>query len=126
MTDSVTTDIAAVEALVRLTDQAYNTAGGDAGRAAVKHDHDAVAAAIAARLAERECSCYPGGFTPDTYEGPQRDCPVHGEVGALAEGVKALLDKYDVSDDPDLWECEPEDRWRFGRDLRALIAGEGT
>lgn len=24
------------------------------------------------------CDCYPGGFTADTYEGPQEDCPVHG------------------------------------------------
>lgn len=24
------------------------------------------------------CDCYPGGFTPDTYEGPQEHCPVHG------------------------------------------------
>lgn len=28
------------------------------------------------------CDCYPGGFTPDSYEGPQRDCPVHGENAA--------------------------------------------
>lgn len=28
----------------------------------------------------RNCpTCYPGGFNPDTYEGPQRDCPTHGE-----------------------------------------------
>lgn len=26
------------------------------------------------------CTCYPGGFTPDLFEGPQRDCPTHGEV----------------------------------------------
>ena len=24
------------------------------------------------------CLCYPGGFTPENYEGPQADCPVHG------------------------------------------------
>lgn len=28
------------------------------------------------------CDCYPGGFNPDTYEGPKEDCPVHGR-GAL-------------------------------------------
>lgn len=24
------------------------------------------------------CDCYSHGFTPDTYEGPQETCPVHG------------------------------------------------
>lgn len=24
------------------------------------------------------CNCYPGGFSPETYEGPQHHCPVHG------------------------------------------------
>lgn len=25
-----------------------------------------------------ECNCYPGGFSPDSYEGPQEHCRVHG------------------------------------------------
>jgi hypothetical protein len=24
------------------------------------------------------CTCYPGGFTPDSYEGVKEDCPEHG------------------------------------------------
>lgn len=32
----------------------------------------------AVRTPPAECDCYPGGFTGDTYEGPQEDCPVHG------------------------------------------------
>jgi hypothetical protein len=32
------------------------------------------------------CTCYPGGFTPDTYEGPKEDCPVHGRVTPPADG----------------------------------------
>lgn len=28
---------------------------------------------------EPECTCYPGGFTPDSYEGPHRHCAVHGK-----------------------------------------------
>ena len=26
------------------------------------------------------CDCYPGGFSPDTFEGPMEYCPVHGEA----------------------------------------------
>lgn len=42
---------------------------------------------------------------------------------AVREAVGGLLDAYNRLDDDDAagWECEPEDRWRFGRDLRALI-----
>ena len=32
------------------------------------------------RVQPRDCGeCYPGGFSPGTFEGPQRDCSVHGE-----------------------------------------------
>lgn len=31
-----------------------------------------------------ECSCYPGGFSPDTYEGPQPWCREHGDPRYLA------------------------------------------
>lgn len=30
-------------------------------------------------MATTTCRCYPGGVSPASYEGPQRDCPVHGE-----------------------------------------------
>ena len=30
------------------------------------------------------CDCYPGGFTPDSYEGVKEDCPVHGRQGVEA------------------------------------------
>jgi hypothetical protein len=30
-------------------------------------------------MATSTCWCYPGGCSPDSYEGPQRDCPLHGE-----------------------------------------------
>lgn len=36
-----------------------------------------------------DCDCYPGGFNPATYEGPQEWCPVHGR--SRAEFI-ALLD----------------------------------
>lgn len=29
-------------------------------------------------MSEVECDCYPGGFTPDSYEGFQEHCKVHG------------------------------------------------
>lgn len=29
------------------------------------------------------CTCLPPGGTYESYEGPQRDCPMHGEQGWL-------------------------------------------
>lgn len=34
-------------------------------------------------MTELECNCYPGGFSPETYEGPQHHCPVHGHGNDL-------------------------------------------
>ncbi|MFC5268420.1 hypothetical protein ACFPJ1_40475 [Kribbella qitaiheensis] len=31
----------------------------------------------------KQCNCYPGGFSPETYEGPQHHCPVHGHGNDL-------------------------------------------
>lgn len=31
------------------------------------------------------CDCYPHGCTPDTFEGPQRWCPLHGELAEEPE-----------------------------------------
>lgn len=43
---------------------------------------------------------------------------------AKLDAVEALFEKYDASDeDDDDWECAPEDRWRLGRDIRALLGG---
>lgn len=36
-----------------------------------------------------KCTCYPRGFTPDAYEGPQRHCAVHGE-GPATEAVDRI------------------------------------
>lgn len=30
------------------------------------------------KVALEECTCYPGGFSPETYEGVQEHCAVHG------------------------------------------------
>lgn len=32
------------------------------------------------------CTCYPGGFTPDSYEGVKEDCPKHGRK----TGIEAI------------------------------------
>lgn len=40
---------------------------------------------------------------------------------AVVERVEAVLDAYNQHDGDVIWECEPEDRWRFGRDLRAAL-----
>lgn len=45
-----------------------------------------------ASVATETCRCYPGGFTGDTYEGPQRDCPVHGEPSYWASDLLEVLD----------------------------------
>lgn len=59
-----------------------------------------------------ECDCYPGGFTPDTYEGPQRHCRTHGdgsadaapvvspaeELRAAADAMSAEADRLDTLD----------------------------
>lgn len=34
--------------------------------------------------------------------------------------INAILDAYDASEDDEIGECAPEDRWRLYRDLRAL------
>lgn len=44
-----------------------------------------------------ECTCYPSGWTYDTYEGPQPWCDVHGLPSAAweqgqAEGRRQLMD----------------------------------
>lgn len=37
-----------------------------------------------------ECTCYPGGFHPDQFEGPQVWCDVHGQPSAAYDhGVRA-------------------------------------
>ena len=45
-----------------------------------------------AYMAGETCRCYPFGVSPDSYEGPQRDCPVHGEpsfwAGSLLEDLR--------------------------------------
>jgi hypothetical protein len=46
-------------------------------------NHPAVWAGIEAMV----CNCYPGGWTPETYEGPKQDCPVHGEPAAIVAAV---------------------------------------
>lgn len=44
-----------------------------------------------------DCDCYPYGWTPDTYEGPQEHCPVHGrsreEWMQIADEQRARADK---------------------------------
>lgn len=37
------------------------------------------------------CDCYPGGFTPDAFEGPDEDCPVHGrDAGSDAPATQVI------------------------------------
>lgn len=72
---------------------------GHLTRAVEAHVTRALAAERAAREAAEArvgpCDCYPGGFTPDTYEGPQETCPVHGrpyvEWVARAEAAEQRL-----------------------------------
>lgn len=62
--------------------QAAREQGWDVVRRA---DDDTGGASRFFKVAADECDCYPGGFSPETYEGPSRWCPMHGEVceGAL-------------------------------------------
>lgn len=32
-----------------------------------------------------KCTCYPGGFTPDSFEGPKRGCPEHDPTTSIPE-----------------------------------------
>jgi len=43
-------------------------------------------------MAEPVCDCYPGGFSPDSYEGPKEDCPVHGRRAYLSDEDMSDLD----------------------------------
>lgn len=43
-------------------------------------------------MAEPVCDCYPGGFTPDSFEGPKEDCPVHGRRAYLSDEDMSDLD----------------------------------
>lgn len=44
-------------------------------------------------VATATCRCYPGGVSPASYEGPQRDCPLHGETSYWAEQLLEVLDQ---------------------------------
>lgn len=58
-------------------------------------DDQAEYAAAAAKKALLEsfnaCDCYPGGFTPDSFEGPQEHCPVHGRDAEHTEAPVITL-----------------------------------
>lgn len=42
------------------------------------------------------CDCYPGGVSPEAYEGPQEWCEVHGQARAVLiqhrDAARALVD----------------------------------
>lgn len=42
-------------------------------------------------------------------------------VRERCDAALAILDRYNASDDDELPECAPEDRWRLYRDLIALL-----
>lgn len=44
----------------------------------IREDQGVHIAGRVGQLAQPVCDCYPGGFSPETYEGPQHHCPVHG------------------------------------------------
>jgi hypothetical protein len=37
------------------------------------------------------CTCYPGGFSPASYEGPQEDCSAHGRPSLQAAAIADAL-----------------------------------
>lgn len=51
---------------------------------------------LMARRCPAACTCYPGGCSPDTFEGPQPWCDVHGQPSvAWAQGMKRGHDDCD-------------------------------
>jgi hypothetical protein len=46
---------------------------------------------------EAVCDCYPGGVSPEAYEGPQEWCAVHGQARSTLiqhrDAARALVDK---------------------------------
>jgi DUF1680 family protein len=38
-----------------------------------------------------DCTCYPGGFNPSSYEGPQEDCSAHGRPSLQADAILSAL-----------------------------------
>jgi hypothetical protein len=43
-----------------------------------------------------ECTCYPGGFTHDTFEGPQPWCDVHGLPSAAWDIQRRRIDALEA------------------------------
>ena len=71
------------EALLRLLKLHGVTSGRSYTRQELSAYRSDLATAILALLPTEEgegpvCNCYPGGFSPETYEGPQHHCPEHG------------------------------------------------
>ena len=61
----------------RFTNTPEDAARFEARRGQAEHVDDRPTRAELERD-EAECDCYPGGWTPAMYEGPQEHCPVHG------------------------------------------------
>lgn len=88
----------------------YRAAGHQAGQEGYRKH---LAAALRA-APQPECDCYPGGFTPDSYEGVKEDCPVHGRAapqpddGALTDEDRARIwDQGHRLAPPHSDRCEP-------------------
>lgn len=73
------------EGLQAIVDHAYAQHGISASEAVAKELD---------RLGDTlpRCDCYPGGFTPDSFEGPKEDCPVHGRRAHLTDEDMSDLD----------------------------------
>lgn len=68
------------------------------------------------------CSCCPGGFSPETYEGPQEDCPVHGKpeyrAQALAEAGllrQEMTEQWGIREGGEIHETDASGEY-FGED----------
>jgi hypothetical protein len=51
---------------------------------------------VTAATPDTACDCYPGGVSPETYEGPQEWCEVHGQARSVLiqhrDAARALVD----------------------------------
>jgi hypothetical protein len=63
-----------------------------------------------------ECTCYPGGFTGETFDGPKPWCDVHGQPSVAYEWGQRLAEDVKLA----LWEqgnqegrIEAETDWRL-------------